>query len=175
MRKKTCSLYEEVVKRANVLAPAPASPRSCSCARAHHNHHVPEGQVPLPARLWRVVDDREDVDDRPQGARRGQLQLLEVPDGRVKPESDFDFEPINDKEYAEMCQKGELDAYCWWPLRDQDGPPRPPRRAKPHKQFAFPLMHSAGRCGGVRWWDVGGRGARHACWDFLQREIRSIM
>ena len=74
MRKKTCSLYEEVVKRANVLAPAPASPRSCSCARAHHKHHVPEGQVPLPARLWRVVDDREDVDDRPQeGARCGQL------------------------------------------------------------------------------------------------------
>ena len=72
------------------------------------------------------------------------FQLLEVPDGWVKLESDFDFEPINDKEYAEMCQKGELDAYCWWPLRDPrtDPPAALPRRAKPHKQFAFPLMHT---------------------------------
>ena len=50
-----------------------------------------------------------------------ELELLHIPNGWIKLKTDFEFMPVDDPEYREMCKSGELEAFAWWRPRDHYG------------------------------------------------------
>lgn len=49
---------------------------------------------------------------------RAGIELLAPKNAFIKLASPSDFAPIVDAEYRKMCQSGDLEAFCWYPLRD---------------------------------------------------------
>ena len=65
-------------------------------------------------------------------------ELLPVFDGYHKLKSPTDFLPIVDEDYRALCASGDLDAFCWYALKDPKlGIGSGGSRAPPAKDFGF--------------------------------------